>query len=82
MVPKFQEGGRMNHMPEVLNFHLLCPAEKVGGIIGKGGSIVKTIQQETGCEIKILDGLPDSEDRVILISGPAVSSEPPKMLWL
>ncbi|XP_073281682.1 RNA-binding KH domain-containing protein RCF3-like isoform X2 [Primulina huaijiensis] len=63
--------GRMNLPPEILSFRLLCSGEKVGGVIGKGGSIVKTVQHETGCEIKVLDGVGDSEDRIIVISGPA-----------
>ncbi|KAF2324206.1 hypothetical protein GH714_010007 [Hevea brasiliensis] len=42
-----------------------------GGIIGKGGTIIKTLQQETGCDIKVLEGVSNSEDRIILISGPA-----------
>ncbi|KAF9621794.1 hypothetical protein IFM89_028232 [Coptis chinensis] len=44
---------------------------RVGGVIGKGGTIVKILQHETGCDIKILEGSPDSEDRLIIISGPA-----------
>ncbi|XP_075088766.1 RNA-binding KH domain-containing protein RCF3-like [Nicotiana tabacum] len=63
--------GRMNPIPDALTFRLLCPDEKVGGIIGKGGSIIKALQHETGCQIKVLDGAGDSEDRVIVISGPA-----------
>ncbi|CAN4092253.1 unnamed protein product [Withania somnifera] len=62
--------GRMNPIPDALTFRLLCPDEKVGGIIGKGGSIIKALQHETGCQIKVLDGGGDSEDRVIVISGP------------
>ncbi|KAJ8771384.1 hypothetical protein K2173_026561 [Erythroxylum novogranatense] len=57
--------------PEILTFRVLCLAEKVGGIIGKGGAVIKSFQQETGCEIKVMEGVPDSEDRVIVISGPA-----------
>lgn len=64
--------GRMNSSQDILTFRLLCPDEKAGGVIGKGGSIVKALQHESGCEIKVLDGLPNSEDRVIIISGPAV----------
>ncbi|KAL7116847.1 hypothetical protein ACP275_03G031900 [Erythranthe tilingii] len=62
---------RGNFPPEVLTFRLLCNEEKVGGVIGKGGSIVKALQHETGCDIKVLDGAGDSEDRIIIISGPA-----------
>ncbi|KAL3340278.1 hypothetical protein AABB24_028752 [Solanum stoloniferum] len=63
--------GRMNPIPDALTFRLLCPDEKVGGIIGKGGSIIKALQHETGCQIKVLEATGDSEDRIIVISGPA-----------
>ncbi|KDP41552.1 hypothetical protein JCGZ_15959 [Jatropha curcas] len=63
--------GRMKPAPDIITFRLLCLDEKVGGVIGKGGNIIKTLQQETGCDIKVLEGVSDSEDRIILISGPA-----------
>ncbi|ERN09894.1 hypothetical protein AMTR_s00013p00144130, partial [Amborella trichopoda] len=44
--------------------------EKAGGVIGKGGSIIRALQNETQAEIKILDTVPDLEDRVIVISAP------------
>ncbi|GER30018.1 xylulose kinase, partial [Striga asiatica] len=68
-------GGPVNFPPEILTFRILCSEEKVGGVIGKGGSVVKALQNETGCEIKIQDGENDSEDRIIIISGPAVNGE-------
>ncbi|XP_022853271.1 KH domain-containing protein HEN4-like isoform X1 [Olea europaea var. sylvestris] len=67
--------GRTNPSPGVLSFRLLCPDEKVRGVIGKGGSIVKAVQHETGCEIKVVDAVADSEDRIIVISGPAYPDE-------
>ncbi|XP_027354102.1 RNA-binding KH domain-containing protein RCF3-like isoform X2 [Abrus precatorius] len=73
-IPKFHEGairGRMRPSQEMLTFRLLCPSERVGNLIGKGGAIIKTVQQETASEIKVLEGTPDSEDCVIVISGPA-----------
>ena len=62
----------MRPVPNLITFRLLCLDEKVGGVIGKGGAITKTLQQETGCEIKVLEGISDSEDRIILISGLAL----------
>ncbi|XP_062188811.1 RNA-binding KH domain-containing protein RCF3-like [Phragmites australis] len=56
---------------EPLTFRLLCSKDKVGSIIGKGGNIVNSIQNDTGCEIKVLETVPKSEDRIIRISGPA-----------
>ena len=64
--------GRMMPSLEMLTFRLLCHDERVGGVIGKGGAIIKTLKQETGCEIKVLEAIPDSEDRIIVISGPVV----------
>ncbi|GKV33499.1 hypothetical protein SLEP1_g42004 [Rubroshorea leprosula] len=63
--------GRMMYLPDMLTFRLLCHHDRVGGIIGKGGAIIKTITQETGSEIKVVEGSPDSPERIILIAGPA-----------
>lgn len=62
--------GRMRPSLDI-SFRLLCHNEKVGGIIGKGGTIVKMIQHETGCDIRVLEGPIGSEDNVIVVSGPA-----------
>ncbi|KAJ7965897.1 KH domain-containing protein [Quillaja saponaria] len=73
-IPKFHEGanpGRLRPSEEILTFHLLCHDERVGGIIGKGGAIIRTLQQETGCEIKVVEAISDSEDRIVVVSGPA-----------
>ncbi|KAL3515476.1 hypothetical protein ACH5RR_022378 [Cinchona calisaya] len=51
-------------------FRLLCHASRVGGIIGKSGSIIRQLQQETSAKIRVEDSLPNSEDhRVIVIIG-------------
>uniref|UniRef100_A0A0D9UYK7 K Homology domain-containing protein n=1 Tax=Leersia perrieri TaxID=77586 RepID=A0A0D9UYK7_9ORYZ len=73
-LPNFPESLMHGHgpvPPEPLTFRLLCSSDKVGGVIGKGGNNIKTIQNDTGCEIKVLDTVPKSEDRIIFISGPA-----------
>ncbi|XP_027903393.1 KH domain-containing protein HEN4-like [Vigna unguiculata] len=74
LISKFHEAaihGRTRPMQEMLTFRLLCPVERVGNVIGKGGTIIKTLQQETVSEIKIVESPPDSDDCVIVISGPA-----------
>ncbi|XP_078434373.1 KH domain-containing protein HEN4-like [Wolffia australiana] len=53
---------------EDILFRMLCTNDKVGSIIGKGGSIVRALQSDTGASIKIVDAIPDSEERVIAIS--------------
>lgn len=72
--------GHMNPHDDILTFRLLCPEEKVGGVIGKAGTIVKSLQHESGCEIKVQDRLSDSDDRIIVISGPAVRFDTLKLL--
>ncbi|KAK4742629.1 hypothetical protein SAY87_000630 [Trapa incisa] len=72
-IPRFRESDLHNQMKpslETLSFRLLCNSDRVGGIIGKGGTGVNFIQQETGCEIQILETTPETEDRIIVISGP------------
>ncbi|KAL2894860.1 RNA-binding KH domain-containing protein RCF3, partial [Bienertia sinuspersici] len=73
LFPTFHENfmpGRMD-VPDFVTFRLLCPDERVGGVIGKGGAIIKTLQHETGCEIKVLEGTSNEEERMIVVSGPA-----------
>lgn len=73
LFPKFLDNfmpGRMD-APDIVTVRLLCPDERVGSVIGKGGAIIKTLQHESGCEIKVLEGTSDGEERMIIVSGPA-----------
>ncbi|XP_042046809.1 RNA-binding KH domain-containing protein RCF3-like [Salvia splendens] len=68
----FLEGGAgMNFPPVVMTYRVLCNEEKVGGVIGKGGTIIKALQHESGCDIKVVASTGETEDRIITISGPA-----------
>lgn len=49
-------------------FRILCPGTKTGSVIGKQGSIIKALRQETGARIKIADAVPGVDERVIIIS--------------
>lgn len=53
---------------EEVVFKLLCQVDKVGSLIGKGGSVIRHLQNETGAYIKIADAPPDSDERVVVIS--------------
>jgi len=73
--PKFHERvgpGQIQGAPEQLMFRLLCSNDKVGSVIGRGGSIIKSLQHETGCEINILETTLETDDRIIVISSPVV----------
>ncbi|KAF3634384.1 RNA-binding KH domain-containing protein, putative isoform 3 [Capsicum annuum] len=65
------ESAGINHrmvLEEEVVFKVLCPADKVGNLIGKGGSIVRVIQTETGASIKVADSASHLDDRVVVIS--------------
>ncbi|XP_072953582.1 KH domain-containing protein HEN4-like [Typha angustifolia] len=53
---------------EEVVFRMLCSHDRVGSIIGKGGVIVRALQNETGASIKVVDIVSDSDERVIVIS--------------
>ncbi|VVA91276.1 unnamed protein product [Arabis nemorensis] len=46
----------------------LCPAENVGGVIGKGGGFINQIRQETGATIRVNTSETDEDDCIIFIS--------------
>lgn len=72
MVPHGHGYGPDHHhrmgMEEEVVFRLLCQVDKVGSLIGKGGSIRRALQAETGASIKIADSPPESDERVVVIS--------------
>ncbi|XP_028772088.1 KH domain-containing protein HEN4 [Neltuma alba] len=62
--------------PGHVAFRMLCHASRIGGVIGKSGHIIKTLQQLTGAKIRVEDAPPDTPDRVVLIIAPsAISSK-------
>ncbi|KAL2342051.1 hypothetical protein Fmac_009991 [Flemingia macrophylla] len=60
--------------PGYAAFRLLCNASRIGGVIGKSGSVIKTLQQSTGAKIRVEDAPPESPDRVILVIADAALS--------
>ncbi|KAL1202600.1 KH domain-containing protein [Cardamine amara subsp. amara] len=46
----------------------ICPAENVGGVIGKGGAFINQIRQETGANIRVNTSETDKDDCIIFIS--------------
>lgn len=49
-------------------YRILCHSRKIGSVIGKGGSIVKTLREETQAKITVADSVSGSDERVIIIS--------------
>lgn len=53
--------------PEDTVFRYLCPARKIGSIIGRGGEIVKQMRSETQAKIRINESVAGCEERVVII---------------
>ncbi|CAF2137957.1 BnaA02g10500D [Brassica napus] len=49
-------------------YRVLCHDAKAGGVIGKSGSIIKSIRQHTGAWINVHELLPGDAERIIEIS--------------
>lgn len=49
-------------------FRILCLNDRVGGVIGKGGSIIRTLQAETGSSISVGPTIAGCEERLITIT--------------
>lgn len=54
--------------PSEFTIKILCSAERIGGVIGKGGSNVKQLEQETGVSIHVENVSKESDERVIRVS--------------
>jgi poly(rC)-binding protein 3/4 len=55
---------------------ILCPDGKVGGLIGKRGTFVKSIVAATGASVKVLDASAVAcHERVVLIHAPRMKGE-------
>lgn len=53
---------------EEISFRLLCSNDAIGGVIGRGGSIVKAMENETGTSIRVSPPVRLCDERVITIS--------------
>ncbi|KAF5961476.1 hypothetical protein HYC85_002685 [Camellia sinensis] len=52
-------------------YRILCHSRKIGSVIGKGGSIVRALREETQARITVADSVPGSDEREIIIYSPA-----------
>lgn len=53
--------------PDDTVYRYLCPATKIGSIIGRGGEIVKQLRVDTKSKIRIGETVPGSDERVVTI---------------
>ncbi|KAK9088390.1 hypothetical protein Scep_027472 [Stephania cephalantha] len=53
---------------EELIVRLLCPSDKIGRVIGKGGSSIKAVRQSSGANVEVDDTKSDRDDCLISIT--------------
>lgn len=58
------------------SLRLVCPTENVGSVIGKSGSIIKQIRQESGAGIKVDSSNAEGDDCIIYISAKEFFDDP------
>ncbi|KAA8532964.1 hypothetical protein F0562_032919 [Nyssa sinensis] len=58
------------------SLRLVCPTENIGGVIGKGGSIINQIRQESGASIKVDSSGAEGDDCIISISAKELFEDP------
>ncbi|XVE64420.1 hypothetical protein DITRI_Ditri07aG0099200 [Diplodiscus trichospermus] len=61
-------GGQDSSLMVTTSYRILCHDLKAGGVIGKSGSIIKSIRQHTGAWINVHELIPGDEERIIEIS--------------
>ncbi|KAK7338771.1 hypothetical protein VNO77_19402 [Canavalia gladiata] len=57
-------------------YRYLCPAQKIGSVIGRGGEIVKQLRVETKSKIRIGETVLACEERVVTIYSPSDETNP------
>ncbi|KAM7280794.1 hypothetical protein ACFE04_007928 [Oxalis oulophora] len=62
-----EQSSGSSHSDETTVYRILCPSKKIGGVIGKGGNIVKALRDETRAKITVAESVPGSDERVIII---------------
>ncbi|GAB2241475.1 hypothetical protein Droror1_Dr00018250 [Drosera rotundifolia] len=60
---------------EEMAVKVLCPADKIGRVIGKGGSTIKSIRHNSGAQIHVDDSKNNHDDCVITVTSTEKSDE-------
>lgn len=53
---------------EELIIRVLCPFDKIGRVIGKGGGTIKSIRQSSGANVEVQDHKADRDERLIIVT--------------
>lgn len=55
-----------------VSFRILCSNDKVGAVIGKGGTIIRALQSEAGAFISVGATMPECDERLITVTASEV----------
>lgn len=55
------------------SIRLVCPTANIGGVIGKGGTIINQIRQDSGAVIKVDSSATEGDDCLITVSAKEVN---------
>eukprot|EP00249_Psilotum_nudum_P020190 c27596_g1_i3 orf=979-2661(+) len=47
---------------------VICPNDKIGSMIGKGGNVIRKMREDTGAKIKVGDPITNSDERILEIT--------------
>ncbi|KAK9277682.1 hypothetical protein L1049_007229 [Liquidambar formosana] len=72
----FYPGQRDEASAKEFSLRLVCPTGSIGGVIGKGGGIIKQIRQESGAGIKVDSSNAEGDDCIIYISAKEFFEDP------
>lgn len=62
-------------LSEQLIVKVLCPSDKIGRVIGKGGSSIKSVRQASGAHIEVDDNKTDRDECVITVTSTESSDD-------
>ncbi|KAK1312990.1 KH domain-containing protein [Acorus calamus] len=72
----FYQAPRDENSSKEFSLRLVCPTGNIGGVIGKGGAIIKQIRQESGAFIKVDSSSSEGDDCIISISAKEFFEDP------
>lgn len=70
----YKKEGREYSVAREFSLRLVCPTENLGAVIGKGGSVIKQIRQESGAFVVVDSSGADEDDCIISVSSMEVSA--------
>ncbi|GAB2282168.1 hypothetical protein Dimus_016721 [Dionaea muscipula] len=73
-IPVVSNFGALSRSEE-LTLRVLCPSDKIGRVIGKGGSVIKSIRQASGAHIQVDGSKKKNDDCMITITSTEKSDD-------